>query len=78
MTKSSTKTTFVVYVGSADAETDLQPMKLYQRLEAQPDDPANYWRVLDESGEDYLYPARYFVPISVPQKVKLSFTKQAM
>jgi hypothetical protein len=29
--------------------------------------------VIDESGEDYLYPARYFVPIQVPEAVERSF-----
>jgi hypothetical protein len=24
-------------------------------------------RVIDESGEDYLYPEKYFVPIKLPQ-----------
>jgi hypothetical protein len=27
-------------------------------------------RVIDESGEDYLYPADYFVPIELPQAVE--------
>jgi hypothetical protein len=34
-----------------------------------PDDLAEarrYIRVIDETGEDYLYPAKYFVPIQVP------------
>jgi hypothetical protein len=29
--------------------------------------------VIDESGEDYLYPARYFVPIQIPEAVEQSF-----
>lgn len=27
-------------------------------------------RVIDESGEDYLYPADYFIEISLPQPVR--------
>ena len=27
-------------------------------------------RVVDESGEDYLYPQDYFVPVRLPQKVE--------
>lgn len=30
-------------------------------------------RVIDESGEDYLYPASYFVPIELPQAVEEAF-----
>jgi len=30
----------------------------------------NYVRVIDESGEDYLYPQSWFVPVSVPAGVE--------
>lgn len=46
---------------------DLEPRKVYQVL---PDETAaedGYIRVIDESGEDYLYPKDYFVPIELPQ-----------
>lgn len=39
--------------------------------ESLPDDDAakhNLIRVIDESGEDYLYPAAYFVPAELPAK----------
>lgn len=47
---------------------DLELRKLYEQL---PDDGATeegYVRVVDESGEDYLYPERYFVEIDLPQE----------
>jgi hypothetical protein len=28
-----------------------------------------HMRVIDESGEDYLYPAKYFVPVKLPAAV---------
>jgi hypothetical protein len=34
-------------------------------------------RVVDESGEDYLYPAEYFVLIELPQAVKKSLLHAA-
>jgi hypothetical protein len=34
-------------------------------------------RVIDESGEDYLYPADRFVPIAVPAAVQKSLLKAA-
>jgi hypothetical protein len=43
--------------------------KLYAML---PDERAaanDYIRVIDETGEDYLYPAKYFVPIQLPPEV---------
>jgi hypothetical protein len=32
-------------------------------------------RIIDESGEDYLYPASYFVPINVPNIVEESLRR---
>jgi hypothetical protein len=51
----------------ADSEPDLERRKVYRVL---PDESAakdNYLRVMDESGEDYLYPASYFVLMELPQ-----------
>ncbi|UCE04545.1 MAG: hypothetical protein JSW07_13040 [bacterium] len=32
-------------------------------------------RIIDESGEDYLYPADFFIPIEVPQEVESALTQ---
>jgi len=45
----------------------LQPRKLYQVLPDQAAAKDDYVRVIDDSGEDYLYPANYFLPIELPQ-----------
>ncbi|NOY68184.1 MAG: hypothetical protein GXP53_01635 [Deltaproteobacteria bacterium] len=45
---------------------DLERRKVYQML---PDDEAlkeGFLRVIDESGEDYLYPKFYFISVQVP------------
>ena len=50
-----------------DSEPDLELRKVYQVL---PDELAakdDYVRVVDESGEDYLYPSSYFVFVEMPQ-----------
>lgn len=52
-----------------DGCDDLIVSKVYRVL---PDDDAaksKHMRIVDESGEDYLYPASYFFPIEVPPKV---------
>ena len=49
---------------------DLEVRKIYQVL---PDDRAardGYLRVIDESGEDYLYPESYFVRVRLPRKAQ--------
>lgn len=43
-----------------DDDGDFAPNKLYPILEPLANDPAEHLRVVDESGEDYLYPQIYF------------------
>ncbi len=60
---------FVVCVRKEDAE-DLEIRKIYEVL---PDESAvrsEYLRIIDESGEDYLYPAKYFIKIELSQVVQ--------
>lgn len=49
---------------------DLEVRKVYRVLQDRDAAPAGYVRVIDESGDDYLYPARYFVPVRLPEKAK--------
>ena len=49
---------------------DLEIRKIYEVL---PDENAakdDYIRIIDESGEDYLYPASYFYPVEIAQNVR--------
>ncbi len=51
-------------------------MELRKIYEVLPDEKAaedDYIRVVDESGEDYLYPAIYFYPVELPQVVQETF-----
>ena len=57
---------FVICIQNEGCE-DLELGKVYRVL---PDESAakeDYLRVIDESGEDYLYPGNYFIPIALPQ-----------
>jgi len=61
---------FVVCLKNKGYEVSLEPRKIYQVL---PDaDAAKHGqlRVVDESGEDYLYPEGYFAAIELPQPVR--------
>jgi hypothetical protein len=49
-----------------DGADDLEPRKVYQALSDRSAAREGYARVIDESGEDYLYPAEYFVPVKLP------------
>jgi hypothetical protein len=66
---------FVVCINNADYPASLELHKIYRVL---PDEEAaadNDIRIIDESGEDYLYPASYFAPIKVPASVEESLLR---
>jgi hypothetical protein len=58
---------FVICVENTDYPASLEVRKVYELL-PDPDAKAHAQiRVVDESGEDYLYPAAYFVEVSLPK-----------
>ena len=68
---------FVVCINNEDYAASLELHKIYRVL---PDEDAaadGDLRVIDESGEDYLYSAERFIPISVPESVQKSLLKAA-
>jgi len=56
---------------------DLEIRKVYQVLPDQGAAEDGYLRVIDESGEDYLYPAEYFVGVELPDGVAKAFALSA-
>lgn len=67
---------FVVCVANNQCE-DLEVRKIYQVL---PDEVATkdgMVRVIDESGEDYLYPSDLFLSIDLPQSVEKALVPAA-
>jgi hypothetical protein len=45
---------------------DLEKRKIYVALRDDDAGKEGYLRVIDESGEDYLYPASYFILVDLP------------
>ncbi len=63
---------FAICVNNSEYPVSLELHKIYRVL---PDDEAardKDLRVIDESGEDYLYPAEYFILIDLPRKTELA------
>ncbi len=60
----SIKEKFVVCVETGDY-ADLQLRKLYRVMAGRASASDGYVRVPDDSGEDYLYPADWFVPVAL-------------
>lgn len=69
MIREHTEQEYVLCVRNEECE-DLELRKIYQVL---PDKHAardSYLRIIDESGEDYLYPESYFVTVRLPRKAQ--------
>ena len=73
----ATRPEYVVRVDNADYPASLELHKIYRtvRDDAAADD--GDLRVVDESGEDYLFPAAGFVAISPPERVLSSLRRSA-
>ena len=66
----SSRRGFVVCVRNEGYEVSLERRKIYQVL-SDPDAARHgQVRVIDESGEDYLYPAGYFKSLDLPPAVR--------
>ena len=60
---------FALCVRSDDCE-DLDRRKVYRVLADPAADAEGYLRVLDESVDDYLYPATYFILLDLPREAQ--------
>ena len=61
---------WVVCVRNDGYEASLERRKIYQVLPDADAETHRQLRVIDESGEDYLFPARYFATIELPAAVR--------
>ena len=64
------KTHFMVCVNNRGYEASLETKKIYEVLLDKSAKKHHQIRVIDESGEDYLYPSGYFAPIRLPAETK--------
>ena len=65
---------FAVCVETDDADL-LTPRMIYQVLPDESAARSDYVRVIDNEGEDYLYPAKYFVIVDLPREVERAFLR---
>jgi hypothetical protein len=69
MAKETKEPSFAICIENKECE-DLEKRKIYRVL---PDEEAareGYMRIIDESGEDYLYPESYFVIVELSRKAQ--------
>jgi hypothetical protein len=62
--------TFAICMNNKDNEASLERWKIYEVLMDEKAELHNLIRIIDESGEDYLYPADSFAIIDLPKAVQ--------
>ena len=68
---------FVICVDNKGYEASLEIRKLYDMIPDQDAQQHNQVRIIDESGEDYLYPNEFFAAIRLPVQTRSRIVKRA-
>ena len=61
---------FVLCIDNEGYKASLEQRKLYQLVPDATAEKHKQIRVIDESGEDYLYPESFFIAIDLPAQVE--------
>lgn len=64
---------FVVCLSNKGYAASLDPRKIYQVISDEEAEKQGLLRIIDESGEDYLFPEELFVAIDVPREASRVF-----
>jgi hypothetical protein len=63
----------VICIANPGYPASLEVRKVYAYVRPLPGDPKSWLRVVDESGEDYLYPKDFFHFLALPKPVEQAF-----
>jgi hypothetical protein len=66
---------FAICINNSEYPASLELHKLYRVIPDQDAERDDDLRVIDESGEDYIYPADYFVLLDLPREVVLAIDR---
>ena len=67
--KKEPKQKFVLCIKNNDCE-ELEKRKIYEVVPDAKSAKKGYFRIIDESGEDYLYPQSYFILVPLPNEAQ--------
>ncbi|MDA2937672.1 hypothetical protein MYX75_05340 [Acidobacteria bacterium AH-259-A15] len=70
MVKDISQERFVVCIDNSDYPAALQVRKVYRVIPDREAEKEGLIRIVDESGEDYLYPTAFFASISLSKDTK--------
>jgi len=71
------KQKFLLCVDNEDYEASLEARKLYETIPDKEAERHNQVRIIDESGENYLYPSRFFASVRLSMQTKNKILKKA-
>ena len=73
MAKARIRKVFVLCIKNGDCD-DVEKGKVYSVLPNAKAKREGYLRIIDESGEDYLYPASYFITVDLPAEARAALS----
>jgi hypothetical protein len=68
---------FLLCVDNEGYAASLEIRKLYEMIPDKEAERHNQVRIIDESGEDYLYPSEFFAPVKLPMQTKNRILEKA-
>lgn len=73
--RESTNPCFAICIDNREYPASLELHKVYRVLSDQDVEQDGDLRIIDESGEDYIYPASYFVLLELPRSTAMALSK---
>ncbi len=67
--------TYAICIDNAGYPASLELHKIYRLLPSPTWESEGYVRVVDESGEDYVYSAHHFLRVKLPQTIRAALSK---
>jgi hypothetical protein len=74
MVAESMQAHFAICLRNDDYPASLEPRKVYRVVHDDVAASHQMLRIVDESGEDYLYPETYFAPLDLPAAAESMFS----
>jgi hypothetical protein len=71
------KQNYVLCVKNNGYDASLEVRKLYKFIPDKTVEKHNQIRIIDESGEDYVYPGDFFMDLRIPQSVEKALAHAA-
>lgn len=76
LTNKEIRPKFVICIDTGGEEL-LTPRRIYEVMNDEDAEKSNHLRIIDDEGEDYLYPAKYFISVDFTLEISQAIQKAA-